>query len=137
MFSAFKAQIKKRDKNKEKHNQTDPFDRNDHSVYVTKNKAFPAVKDKLVEYMISEETQFVDLKKCENYYRNLNFKLHSQTNQLCNNLTSKTAKLNQLESQIQQVKPQLKKELGSNIPLERDEFDVYYKEIIRSLDHQL
>lgn len=67
------------------------------------NKYFNDTKYSMIEYLINEETQFVDLFKCQEYYEQISHKYHSSYNVNQNDLIKKKNKIKELDNLIATV----------------------------------
>ena len=74
------------------------------TYFISKNKGFNSCKESMLDYMIQEETQFVDLEKCEEFYKTLNFKKLKQINEISSQNSRKKKYLNEIQKQIEKVK---------------------------------
>lgn len=74
------------------------------SAFVIRNeKNFNETKKTMIEYLVNEETQFVDLFKCHDFYKEISYKHHNLFNSNQSDLKKKKLKLKQLEKNIEEV----------------------------------
>ena len=72
--------------------------KNNSSAYLVKNKGFLKVKKSILEYMMSDQTQYADLDKCEEFYTN--YKDH---NTYKSELSQKKKRLKEMDAMIEKV----------------------------------
>ena len=74
------------------------------SAFVIKNeKNFNETKKNMIEYLINEETQYIDLYKCRDFYKEISNKHNNLYNINENELMKKKAKINTIDNLIQSV----------------------------------
>ena len=67
------------------------------------NRALDTQKETMLEFLIKEETQYVNLFKCEEYYQNINNQHKNTISKNSSELSKKNKFLQSLESEIQTV----------------------------------
>lgn len=86
----------------EKQEEVNPERKN--SFFLVKNKSeFSKTQTNMLKYMMTEETQFADLEKIEEFYKNSSVKLTFQINDLTKEKDNKTKQLEEIELAIQKV----------------------------------
>lgn len=86
--------------------------KNTSSAYVTKNTGFFSAKKNMVEYIINDQTQYADLNKCENFYKELFYKNYKEYNSGKSQLSQMHLRSNELDSMIEKVVVLSKKGTG-------------------------
>jgi hypothetical protein len=109
------------------------------SAFVSRNdKHFNETKYTMVEYIINEETQFVDLIKCHDYYEEVSNKYHKNYNIYQNDLFKKKKKLKELEDLIETVNSfYIIEEVVSNVYVQKTEIESFYKGLMLNLEKKL
>jgi hypothetical protein len=77
--------------------------KNTSSAYITKNTGFFSAKKNMLEYIINDQTQYADLNKCENFYKELFYKNYKEYNVGKSQLSQMQLSLNELDSMIEKV----------------------------------
>lgn len=73
------------------------------SSNIYQNQALLEEKRNILDYMITESTEYVDLHKCQDFYIKSNYQLLAQSSDLFKTIKSKKEKLQALEKIIQKV----------------------------------
>lgn len=75
----------------------------DQKSFQSKNKAFNSIKETMLDYIIKEETEYVDLNKCEKLYRDLYYRNKTEMNQILSEQSRKKQYLESLHNHIEKV----------------------------------
>jgi hypothetical protein len=75
----------------------------EHKTFRSKVKAFNSIKETMLDYIIKEETEYVDLNKCEKLFRELYYRNKTEMNQLLSEQSNKKQYLENIQSQIEKV----------------------------------
>ncbi len=109
------------------------------SAFMSRNdKHFNETKYTMVEYIINEETQFVDLIKCHDYYEEVSNKYHKNYTINQNDLIKKKKRLKELEDLVETVNTiYIIEEIISNVYVQKTEIDSFYKNLMFKLEKKL
>ena len=108
------------------------------SAFITKNeKNFFETKKTMIEYLINEETQYIDLFKCQDFYKQIAYKNYNNYNTNQSELKKKRQLINSMDNQIESVNIHLKKEIISITKLRKEELENYYEKIILDLTKKM
>ena len=77
--------------------------KNNSSAYLVKNKGFLKVKKSILEYMMSDQTQYADLDKCEEFYEKLFYTNYKDHNTYKSELSQKKKRLKEMDAMIEKV----------------------------------
>ncbi len=69
----------------------------------SKITAFNSIKETMLDFIIKEETEYVDLNKCEKLFRDLYYRNKTEMNQLQSEQSNKKKYLENLQIQIEKV----------------------------------
>lgn len=75
----------------------------DNTYFLSKTKGFGKLKESMLDYMIQEETGFLNLDNCESFYKNKNMLNKKEVNDLLIEKKKKLEYLENIEKQIQSV----------------------------------
>jgi hypothetical protein len=90
------------DKNQSRNKVFSPS--NENTFFLAKNKAFKTSKESILDYMIKEETQLMNLNKCEEFYQALNLEKKKVINENSNNYQKKKDYLSKINKHIEDVR---------------------------------
>ena len=80
-----------------------PIQSQQKSSSLNKNKEILQEKHKILEYMMTEATEYVDLNKCQDLYTKSNYQLIAQCSNLFRTISMKKEKISSLDKLIAKV----------------------------------